>query len=139
MLFYYRNPYVTHVLVKTTASLICRLLCSVPTSRYSPTSRHGVVSLRMDNAKSSGNSLFASTVDVSQPDHRAAEWALNSLFITHHKLSTDGLSVLLRFIQLNKGVHLQYFYKACHGKNCSQSGAKKILHQQCCVKQQYTE
>jgi len=49
------------------------------------------VSLRMDNAKSSGNSSFNSTVDVSCPDHQVAEWALNLLFICHHKLSTDGL------------------------------------------------
>jgi len=53
-------------------SLICRLFCSVPTSRYYPISRHGVVFLRMDNANSSCNSSFASTVEVSWLNYWAA-------------------------------------------------------------------
>ena len=49
-------------------------------------------------------------------------------------------SVLMRFIQLNKGVHLQYFEKHVSWEKLqSESCKKKIILQQCCVQQQYTK
>jgi len=93
LLFYYRNPYVTHVLVQTTASLICRLLHSVPTFKYSPISRHRVASLHMDTQTSLATARSPILWMCHGPITKRLEWALNLLFICHYKLSTDGLKV----------------------------------------------
>jgi hypothetical protein len=47
--------------------------------------------------------------------------------------------VLMRFIQFNKGVHLQYLCKACVMGKIAVRVVQKVIHQQCCLKQQYTE
>jgi hypothetical protein len=66
--------------------------------------------------------------------------ALDLLFICHHKLSTDGLKCAYEVYSVEQRCSFAILLQSvCHGKNCSQSGAKKILRQQCGMKQQYTE